>query len=80
MRIIRSGWGEAKLLWNIMSVSKSLVPFADVGWCFAKLLTCVPGGVRIQLKFRMNSVVVFLGFFMFGRLNMIFFFNKQGDI
>jgi hypothetical protein len=60
MRIIRSGWGEAKQLWNIVNVFKPLVPFADVGWCFAKLLTCVPGGVGIQLKFRMNSVVVVL--------------------
>ena len=58
MRIIRSGWGEAKLLWNIMSVSKSLVPFADVGWCFPKLLTCALGCAGIQLKFRMNSVVL----------------------
>jgi hypothetical protein len=44
--------------WNIVNVFKPLVPFVDVGWCFAKLLTCAPGGAGIQLKFRMNSVVL----------------------
>lgn len=41
-----------------MNVFKPLVPFVDVGWCFAKLLTCMPGGAGIQLKFRMNSVAI----------------------